>query len=394
MTSLFLVALLQSLPKTTEAGTQFSSCLGVTFTNAYDQIVAFGKNVADRERFCCTGYASCASMPKSCPQTYYNTAQCSKVGQTKFCVTVFVGLSLTPSILCGGILGETSPTNFVIGNNCPSLDVVGNALSVGTTSPNFSWMCCNLSSCYVPINVVRNGLTANTNCSVDQYSLMCFNDNGGWSCTGSIGDDISDISMPFGDCVLQISNNSISSGNYGDYGTAKTNHIVPIAVGTGVGVVGVGSLGGLIYYLTKTGHLKSLLKIIKPKITIQRQESRNNVNLEIELSDLGGTEETFEQSEEQSSEKEKKLPIPPIKVHLASSSAGVKNNPVEQQNQQKLSYQQLIEQVKLRLDPEGQEFLYNFVDAQDMFYNANEKTKASAERQLKRAKTSLGTKIS
>ncbi|CAG8717413.1 8409_t:CDS:1, partial [Cetraspora pellucida] len=33
---------------------------------------------------------------------------------------------------------------------------------------------------------------------------MCFYDNNGWSCTGSIATEINDINQPIGDCTLQL----------------------------------------------------------------------------------------------------------------------------------------------------------------------------------------------
>ena len=377
ISTLFLLTLAYSLNKV-EGGSQFSSCLGAV---NYQNLVSFGINIPDKERFCC-----CPNTPltPSCPYTgwpkqfdYVYNGQCNSIGQVEFCVTHDHTETSSPVNLCGGILGNVS--SDAVAGNCPSPQAVANILAVQKTTPIFSWLCCDNNNCFVPPNVVVTGATANTNCTAGQYSMMCFQDDGAWTCTGSIGTNISDIAQPIGDCVLQISNSSINSRNFS---SAKANHIVPITVGTGAGLVGVGSVGGLTYYLIKTGHLKSLLKIIKPKTKVQKKQGKN-VNVEIELLAVTGEEGTVGQL------KQKELPIPPIKVHLSNLS-NKKNSSLVSLSP---SYYQIIEQIKSHLDPEGQEFLYSFLDAQDTFYNSNERTRAGAERQFQRAKQMLGTKV-
>jgi len=84
-----------------------------------------------------------------------------------------------PGGLCGGILGETPViTNSSVGS-CPSLNIVGNTISGPRTFSDFTWMCCDNTNCTVPANVPINGNSALTNCATGQYSMMCFNDNGG-----------------------------------------------------------------------------------------------------------------------------------------------------------------------------------------------------------------------
>jgi hypothetical protein len=50
--------------------------------------------------------------------------------------------------------------------------------------------------------------------------------------------------------------------------------------------------------------------------------------------------------------------------------------------------------LQSRLDPEGEKLLDNFLDAQEIFQNANERTLTSAKRNFERAKESIGDKIS
>ncbi|CAG8484313.1 11402_t:CDS:2 [Gigaspora rosea] len=71
-----------------------------------------------------------------------------------------------PGDECGGIVGTTQPTNTTVGT-CPSYEAIGNALVGSTTASTFN--------------------------------------NGGWSCTGSIGSVITDLTRATGGCTLQLS---------------------------------------------------------------------------------------------------------------------------------------------------------------------------------------------
>ncbi|CAG8599967.1 14155_t:CDS:2 [Racocetra fulgida] len=94
--------------------------------------------------------------------------QCLNVGQTKFCVVqgIFNGLpGGLPGDECGGIIGTTTPANTTVGT-CPSYDAIGNALLKSTTAPTFN--------------------------------------NGCWTCTGSNGLTIIDLTQAIGGCTLQL----------------------------------------------------------------------------------------------------------------------------------------------------------------------------------------------
>ncbi|CAG8518388.1 32945_t:CDS:2 [Gigaspora margarita] len=141
---------------------------------------------------------------QNCPFLQSLDGQCIKIGQTRFCVVQSAYNSLPgglPGDECGGIVGTTQPTNTTVGT-CPSYDAIGNALVRSTTAPTFSWLCCDSGACTVPVNVVVSYSQATTNCASTQYSLMCFRDNGGWTCTGSIGSVITDLTQA---CTLQLS---------------------------------------------------------------------------------------------------------------------------------------------------------------------------------------------
>ncbi|RIB12330.1 hypothetical protein C2G38_2200941 [Gigaspora rosea] len=149
---LFLLVLVHTL--LAQAGSDFSTCLsGAT----YNTLSSFVANIADKQNFCCLSN-QCAAKSPNC------------------------GL---PGDECGGIVGTTQPTNTTVGT-CPSYEAIGNALVGSTTASTFSCQ-------------------ATTNCASNQYSLMCFRDNGGWSCTGSIGSVITDLTRATGGCTLQLS---------------------------------------------------------------------------------------------------------------------------------------------------------------------------------------------
>ncbi|RHZ55127.1 hypothetical protein Glove_420g114 [Diversispora epigaea] len=173
-----------SLSKT-EAGSRFSSCS--ISPDFYKVLVSFTTNITDRQKFCCNS-GQCAILSPTCP--LYGgglRGQCQKVGESKFCVTSLASTERHPGELCGGIVNDVISYNATVGN-CPSCEAVGSTLmSAQNFPPDFSWLCCNDNSCTEPVNVTVDATSyaAKTNCDVGQYSMMCFLDNGSWSCTGS-----------------------------------------------------------------------------------------------------------------------------------------------------------------------------------------------------------------
>jgi len=195
ISSLFLLILTNYSPA--ESGSRFTDCLANGNSTYYDNgsynaLVEFANDkAADRQNFCCSyGSSKCVPMTPDCSLDGSGTrwVQCNKIGQSEFCVTYgHSGLSGTGGA-CGGIAGNISATNSTIGD-CPSLDVVDSALNQALT-PSFSWLCCSNGNCNVPVNVVINdnsNVSNATICTANQHSLMCFADNGGWSCTGDLG---------------------------------------------------------------------------------------------------------------------------------------------------------------------------------------------------------------
>ncbi|CAG8813002.1 24897_t:CDS:2, partial [Dentiscutata erythropus] len=162
----------------------------------------------------------------NCPFTKDLDGQCIKVGQSKVCVVKGVYTYSLPGVLpdeeCGGIVGTTPPTNTTV-DTCPIYDAIGNALVRSTTAPTFSWLCCDSNACIVPVNVKVSSNQANTNCASTQYSLMCFRDNGGWSCTGSIGSVITDLTQAIGGCTLQLTLSSLSIQTQSSVSAQKTD---------------------------------------------------------------------------------------------------------------------------------------------------------------------------
>jgi hypothetical protein len=136
--------LAHSLSKT-EAGVQFNMCLG---TGTYNALVNFTNNIPDKQLFCCSDCSFvCANMAPTCPlgdsQVCYANGggelpgQCSKVGQSRLCITSGYSVNSLPGKLCGGITSNTPTTNIAVGN-CPDLNTVMNVLSIQSTAPTFS----------------------------------------------------------------------------------------------------------------------------------------------------------------------------------------------------------------------------------------------------------------
>jgi hypothetical protein len=110
--------------------------------------------------------------------------------------------------------------------------------------------------------VIIKDRTANTDCGFGQYSLMCFQDNDGLSCTGNISPNVNDTSQPIGSCILQIVSpnfktvSSISTPtttgktNIPSLSSNDPNLAVKVAIPIGVVVV-VATVGGVAYYLIK-----------------------------------------------------------------------------------------------------------------------------------------------
>ncbi|CAG8531756.1 17083_t:CDS:1 [Funneliformis caledonium] len=189
------------------------------FYSQYDTVVNFASNIADKQLFCCnvpigSTDVGCSPMSPNCPYyPNYFRGQCNTIGQSKFCVTqapegFYVQSSSQkinlPGGLCGGIIGNNSPTNATVGE-CPNASAISNTLVNQRTAATFSWLCCGKDTCRVPANVqVTNTLSAITGCFSDEWSMMCFNDNGGWGCTGNVSPNIENITLPIGSCVVQV----------------------------------------------------------------------------------------------------------------------------------------------------------------------------------------------
>ncbi|CAG8657765.1 22076_t:CDS:2 [Dentiscutata erythropus] len=151
-----------------QAGSDFSACLS---SSIYSTLSSYVANIADKQSFCCSS-TQCGTKSPTCPFILESLdGQCIKVGQSKVCVVqgLYFGL---PGDECGGIIGTTSPTNITVGT-CPSYDAIGNALVGSATAPTL-------------------------------VGYVVIADNGGWSCTGSIGSVIADLTQAIGDCTLQL----------------------------------------------------------------------------------------------------------------------------------------------------------------------------------------------
>jgi len=292
------------------SGELLSNCLG---NPLYNKIVNFtdSVNITNKQLFCCEynynsfSYASC-SLSLPCP---YNGSslnlfpsfvygQCSKVGQNRFCVMQkgegYKSTFSLPGNLCGGIPGNVTSNNMVIGE-CPNLDVVRNTLSANSA---FSWLCCSKEACTVPTNVSinNNTSTASTNCSPDQYGLICFQDGEEWSCTGNVGPNVENITDPIGSCLLQVSSNktittiissppdatSIPAGSSeGEKSIEKKSKILI----TIIGILGGILLAGVSYLGWKKYNNHKGEKNVIEEIQLQEQSS------EIQLKEMTNEEE-------------------------------------------------------------------------------------------------------
>ncbi|CAG8467545.1 2436_t:CDS:2 [Diversispora eburnea] len=187
---LLLLTLIYSLSKI-EAGSQFRSCS--YSPDFYKVLVSFTTSITDKQKFCCTG-SQCANLSPECPLWGGNIrGQCETVGESKFCVTSLVSTAHHPGELCGGIVNDVVSTNATVP-------------AAKRSEVYFSWLCCDDNSCTEPTNVTVDATShaAKTNCDNGQYSMMCFLDNGSWSCTGSKTPDINDITEPIGNCAISV----------------------------------------------------------------------------------------------------------------------------------------------------------------------------------------------
>ncbi|CAG8649545.1 5276_t:CDS:1, partial [Racocetra persica] len=200
-----------------KGGSQFSNCLG---NLNYQGIIDYTKNDPGIYNYgftygCYNG--KCSGFPNPFSELDI-TFQCVNMSRSTFCITT--GSSRTGAYggLCGGIVGNTIATNFSNANDsnrCPSLDAVANALSIGpTTDMAFTWLCCDnsLNSCRPLSNVPVNNGWATTNCGhgISFNSLMCFADNGGWSCAGGQDNVVAVNKKPVFSIYTGISSSSIN----------------------------------------------------------------------------------------------------------------------------------------------------------------------------------------
>jgi len=239
MSSSLLLILLCYLPKT-KAGSLFASCLDSSVLdsndNLYASLVSFSGSIPNNETFCCSENSpgGCSSLP--CLYSHYNSCWCNTIGEGIFCVTHSWEDKSLPAELCGGIAGDISTVNATVGT-CPSNGAIRNILTGSTkTTPIFTWMCCYNDNCTVPTNTSvtftpplssLGPYTIGTNCTMGQYSMICFSDNDGWTCTGDISANF-DTTYPIKSCIIQVNiNETIPNSNRLDN--------TPLIVGTTVG---------------------------------------------------------------------------------------------------------------------------------------------------------------
>src|SRR6266487_3972834 len=131
--TLFLLTSSNVLP--VETGSEFRKCVGDV---TYQGII----NYADKDSgvtnygftYCCLS-GGCSPFP--CPFSEIDvTFQCTKIGQSTFCITV--GSSATGDFggLCGGILNDKPLTNVSVpmSSICSNSDIVINTLIKGPTT--------------------------------------------------------------------------------------------------------------------------------------------------------------------------------------------------------------------------------------------------------------------
>ncbi|CAJ0908524.1 13444_t:CDS:2 [Entrophospora sp. SA101] len=224
----------------TNAGSQFNECLG---TDYYKAISDFASTVADKQLFCCThtNYVyNCFSNPGGGYCGFILRVQCNKIGQSKFCITKggYPKFAL-PGGLCGGIIGDAPAANNTVGT-CPNLNPVADTLKNSNTVPNkFSWLCCDANTCTAPVNVALADKTANTNCGLGQYSLMCFNDG---SVAPPVFSETPVVSSTF------VASKSVSTVTVTAFPNEDSHLTKKIAIPVGT-IVGVAAVSGVTYYL-------------------------------------------------------------------------------------------------------------------------------------------------
>src|SRR4051812_40531050 len=95
--------MLNSLPS--KAGSQFMECLGFGLYNIFSN---YANNITDKQIFCCPSYLTAAPQTCKLPSAgCYTTAQCNKIGQSRFCIIEGAVTKVKlPGDLCGGTLGD------------------------------------------------------------------------------------------------------------------------------------------------------------------------------------------------------------------------------------------------------------------------------------------------
>ncbi|CAH1757602.1 10458_t:CDS:2 [Entrophospora sp. SA101] len=212
-------------------------------TDYYKAISDFASTVADKQLFCCThtNYVyNCFSNPGGGYCGFILRVQCNKIGQSKFCITKggYPKFAL-PGGLCGGIIGDAPAANNTVGT-CPNLNPVADTLKNSNTVPNkFSWLCCDANTCTAPVNVALADKTANTNCGLGQYSLMCFNDG---SVAPPVFSETPVVSSTF------VASKSVSTVTVTAFPNEDSHLTKKIAIPVGT-IVGVAAVSGVTYYL-------------------------------------------------------------------------------------------------------------------------------------------------
>ena len=271
----FLLVL--SLGTLVETGSNFRKCLNND--TIYNRVASFASNIVDKKAFCCNNYPSnweCIikhDLEIICPTNYTSLiqGQCNRIGQSIFCVTYVPMLPIYNGGLCGGLLDDIPITN---NSGCSYLEEgnEGNKrfkdfFVFPTTLKDFTWMCCHIQtppghapnattsfSCGVPTNVMINETSGMVDypldpvsvggppCYIDSFYLMCFVDNGGWSCIVSS----QNIYRPWDNstCTLQVVKIDNSSSIVIPTVTQTITETVVTAQGIpawGTAIVGVGS---------------------------------------------------------------------------------------------------------------------------------------------------------
>jgi hypothetical protein len=280
ISTLLLLVLLNTQNTNADPDVVFTMCLenpdsGLPAYSNYALLSNFGKNLTDRETFCCDFQKQECFFRSSSPcSPNIVSGQCANLEQQKFCVTS--GWSLVnnpPSGLCGGTLEDyvSHELNNITIGNCPDSKLIGDALR---GQELFAWVCCDNNLCTIQGNVsIRNNNSATTpSTCFGQNFLMCFfTDPQVWRCTGSVIDENSpnrfslDISRPIGSCILQIKLNM----SYYESETVfppsiprglRPNEKIAISVGSTIGAV---SISGTICYVIHRERRKKDIQSIK-----------------------------------------------------------------------------------------------------------------------------------